>query len=110
MAWSPNASSYLFAIHVGRAQAIKYYQQSLSVSKDGGNLGGQGQAYYCLGSTYSMQKNYAKAIECHLQHVAVAKELNDKSGILRGYYNLRNAHYALKEEAEAQKYPNHIIL
>jgi len=67
-------------------------------------LAGQGQAYYCLGTTYSMLKNYVKAIEFHELHVEVAQQLKDKAQVLRGYYNLRNAHHQLGDPKKMAHY------
>lgn len=62
------------------------------------------QAHYCLGSTYSLQKNHVKAIEYHEQHLEIATELGDKAGMLRAWYCLRNAHHAVGETVKVVAY------
>jgi hypothetical protein len=44
-----------------------------------------GKAFYCLGSTYTLQKNHVKAIDYHEQHLTIATQLNDKPGMLRAW-------------------------
>ena len=51
-----------------------------------------------------MLKNYVKAIEFHELHVEVASELKDKAQVLRGYYNLRNAHHQLGDPKKMAHY------
>ena len=74
--------------------ALKYYQLSLVVAKDGNNIIGQGQAcfyrylmsdsilkaFYCLGTTYTMMRNFPKAIENYEAHLRVATDVNDTQG------------------------------
>lgn len=89
------------------------------MAKEAGNKAGQGQAYYCLGSTYMLQKNYELAIKHHMEHLALANDLGDKQGqreserktcssrsflthvvfhiyllAVKAYVNLRNAYHA----------------
>lgn len=85
-------------------QALKYYQQSLAVAKDSNNVPGQGQAYYCIGSTYTMLKNHVKAIEYFEQHLEIATKLNDKTGMLRAWYNLRNGAHSTGDMARTVEY------
>ena len=49
---------------------------------------------YCtLGRAYQSLGDYAKAIEYHEQHLAIAKEVGDRAGEGRAYSYLGNAYW-----------------
>jgi len=48
--------------------------------KEGGRPAGEGRAYGNLGITYYSLGDYAKAIEYHGQHLAIAQEVGDRAG------------------------------
>ena len=54
----------------------------------GGRLVGGGHRYGNLGNAYQSQGDYAKAIEHHGQHLAIAKKVGDWAGEGRAYGDL----------------------
>jgi len=54
----------------------------------GGDRAGEGMAYGNLGSAYQWLEDFSKAIEYHMQHLAIAKEVGDRAGEGRAYCNL----------------------
>lgn len=67
-------------------------------------MAGISQAFYCIGSTYALLKNYVKAIEFHEQHLAIATEMGDTGGMVRAWYNLRNASHAMQNTEKTVYY------
>jgi tetratricopeptide (TPR) repeat protein len=65
--------------------------------KGGGRPAGEDWAYENLGLEYNLQGNYAKAINCHAQDLAIAKEVVDWSEEGQGYANLGPGHMYLNE-------------
>ena len=51
-----------------------------------------------------MLKNHVKAIEYFEQHLEIATKLNDKTGMLRAWYNLRNASHSTGDMARTVDY------
>ena len=48
---------------------------------------------YCtLGRAYQNLGNFSKALEYHMQHLAIAKEVGDSAGEGQAYANLGNAY------------------
>ena len=60
---------------------------------------------YCtLGRAYQSLGDYAKAIEYHEQHLAIAKEVGDRAGEGRAYSYLGNAYWLQGDFSKAIKY------
>jgi tetratricopeptide (TPR) repeat protein len=60
---------------------------------------------YCtLGNAYDSLGGYAKAIEHHTQHLAIAKEVGDRAGEGKAYGNLGNAYQSQGGYAKAIEY------
>ena len=51
-----------------------------------------------------MLKNHVKAIEYFEQHLEIATKLNDKTGMLRAWYNLRNGAHSTGDMARTVEY------
>ena len=64
----------------------------------------EAQACYSLGNTYTLLRDYDKAIEFHIQHLSIAQELHDRVGEGRACWSLGNAHTALGNHEQALKY------
>jgi len=63
--------------------------------------GGEGSAFANLGNADQSQGGYAKAIEYHTQHLAIAKEVGDRAGEGAAYGNLGNAYGSQGDNAKA---------
>jgi len=63
-------------------------RKSLILSQELGDRAVEAQACYSLGNTYTLLRNYAKAIEYHLKHLQIAQQLHDKvgEGMIRSKY------------------------
>jgi tetratricopeptide (TPR) repeat protein len=61
-------------------------------------------AYGNLGNAYRSQGDYAKAIEYHLQHLAIAKEVGDRAGEGVAYGNFGNAYRSQGDFTKAIEY------
>jgi len=70
----------------------------------------EAQACYSLGNTYTLLRDYTKAIEYHLRHLSIAQLLNDKVGEGRAYWSLGNAHSAMGEHKKALHYAKHHLV
>jgi G-protein signaling modulator 2 len=52
----------------------------------------EAQACYSLGNTYTLLRDYDHAIEYHLRHLHIARELLDRVGEARACWSLGNAY------------------
>jgi len=60
---------------------------------------------YCnLGKAYHVQGDFRKAIEYHVQHLAIAKEMEHRAGEGNGYGNLGNAYFSQGDFSKAIEY------
>ena len=64
----------------------------------------EAQACYSLGNTYTLLRDYKKAIEYHLRHMKIAQELRDRIGEGRACWSLGNALTAVGDHQEALSY------
>lgn len=55
-------------------------RKSLLLSQDLNDRAVEAQACYSLGNTFTLLRNYPKAIEYHLRHLQIAQQLHDKVG------------------------------
>ena len=65
---------------------------------------GEGSAYANLGIAYQSQGDYAKAIEYHAKHLAIAKVVGDRAGEGRAYANLGYAYQSQGDFSKAIEY------
>lgn len=85
-------------------QLFLLYRKTLQIAKQLGDKALEAQACYSLGNTYTLLKDYEKAIEFHMKHLKIAQELEDRVGEGRACWSLGNAHTALGRNEEAIKY------
>jgi tetratricopeptide (TPR) repeat protein len=57
-----------------------------------------------LGNAYVSLGDYSKAVEYHAQHLAIAKEVDDRAGEGVAYGNLGNAFVSLQDYSKAIQY------
>ena len=69
-----------------------------------GDRAGEGGAYANLGRAYRSQGDYAKAIEYHGQHLAIAKMVGDRAGEGKAYSNLGCAYRSQGDVSKAIEY------
>ena len=69
-----------------------------------GDRAGEAQAQYSLGTTYTLVKDYPKAVEYHLRHLTIAQDLLDKFGEGRACWSLGNAYAAMGQYQKAYCY------
>ena len=64
----------------------------------------EAQAYYSLGNTYTLLRDFKTAIDYHIKHLELARELSDQVGEGRAYWSLGNAFSAIGNHKEALKF------
>ncbi|KAI0221192.1 hypothetical protein LSAT2_027410, partial [Lamellibrachia satsuma] len=64
----------------------------------------EAQACYSLGNTYTLLRDYERAIDYHVQHLQIAKALQDRVGEGRACWSLGNAHTALGNHENARQF------
>lgn len=64
----------------------------------------EAQACYSLGNTYTLLRDYDKAIEYHLRHLAIAQQLSDRVGEGRAYWSISNAYASMGRNEDALQY------
>ena len=57
-----------------------------------------------LGNAHLSLGDFFQAIECHTQHLAIAREVGDRAGEGRAYGGLGNAHDSLGDFSQAIEY------
>jgi tetratricopeptide (TPR) repeat protein len=60
--------------------------------------------YTILGVAYRSLGDFAKAVECHTQALAIAKEVGDRAGESGAYVNLGNVYLLLGDVEKATEY------
>ena len=78
-----------------------FCRKTLQIAKQLSDKALEAQACYSLGNTYTLLKDYEKAIEFHMKHLKIAQELEDRVGEGRACWSLGNAHTALGKNEEA---------
>ncbi|VEL17687.1 unnamed protein product [Protopolystoma xenopodis] len=68
---------------------------ALRLSRQLGDTSLQAQAYYSLGNTSSLVRDYPAAVAYHLRHLAMARRLGDRLGEARAHWSLANAYAGL---------------
>lgn len=81
-------------------------RKTLQIAKLLGDKALEAQACYSLGNTYTLLRDYEKAIEYHMRHLQIAQELNDRVGEGRACWSLGNAHTALGNHEDAMQFAN----
>lgn len=82
------------------------YRKTLQIAKLLGDKALEAQACYSLGNTYTLLRDYEKAIEYHMRHLQIAQELSDRVGEGRACWSLGNAHTALGNHEDAMQFAN----
>ncbi len=54
------------------------YRKTLQIARQIGDSAIEAQACYSLGNTYTLLRDYEKAIEYHSRHLRIAQQLNDR--------------------------------
>jgi len=80
------------------------FRQTLSIAQELNDRLLEAQACYSLGNTYTLLKDYQKAIDYHLCHLQIAQELKDSIGEGRAYWSLGNALTSIGNHREALVY------
>ncbi|KAK8763665.1 hypothetical protein V5799_033725 [Amblyomma americanum] len=79
-------------------------RKTYHLAKELGDRAVEAQACYSLGNTYTLLRDFERAIEYHLRHLQIAQELTDRVGEGRAYWSLCNAHCSLGDHKEALHY------
>ncbi|NET17229.1 MAG: tetratricopeptide repeat protein, partial [Okeania sp. SIO1H6] len=90
-------------------KAIEYFQQSLQIAREIGDLLTEGKALGNLGNVYDSLGEYHKAIEYHQQSLQIAREIGDRSGEGSALGNLGNVYYLLGEYDKAIEYYQQLL-
>lgn len=76
-------------------------RRTLALAQELGDRAVEAQACYSLGNTYTLLRDYEKAIEYHLRHMIIAQHLGDRIGEGRACWSLGNAHASLGNHEKA---------
>ncbi|WP_149988953.1 tetratricopeptide repeat protein, partial [Microcystis aeruginosa] len=74
---------------------IDFCQQSLAITREIGDRGGEAKSYNNLGNVYYSLGEYQKAIDFCQQSLAITREIGDRGGEAKSYNNLGNVYYSL---------------
>lgn len=76
-------------------------RKTLQIAREIGDRAVEAQACYSLGNTYTLLRDYDKAILYHSNHLQIAQELLDRVGEGRACWSLGNAYTALGNNEKA---------
>jgi tetratricopeptide (TPR) repeat protein len=91
-------------------QAISYYNQSLEIRKEIGDLKGEAAIYGNLGLIYGDQGNLLKDLEYQLKSLAINEKLNDTSNLTSNYSNLATIYQKQDDSTKALEYFNKALV
>ncbi|MGC1120327.1 MAG: tetratricopeptide repeat protein [Candidatus Methanofastidiosia archaeon] len=69
-------------------KALNYYEKSLRIFEDIGDIHGMAMTYCNIGAVYYQEGEWDKALECHEKDLRISKELGNKHDIALAYGNL----------------------
>ena len=102
--WYIYIHDWIFLVLFWFLQSV--YRKTLQIAKLLADKALEAQACYSLGNTYTLLRDYEKAIEYHMRHLQIAQELNDRVGEGRACWSLGNAHTALGNHEDAMQFAN----
>lgn len=103
-----NIATYYY--YVGNyPQSLTYYQKSLEIRKELGDLKGQAAIYGNFGLIYSAQGNYLKDLEYQLKSLAINEKLKDTSGLTSNYNNIAIIYQQQEDTTMAMEYYDRTI-
>ena len=82
-------------------RAIAFYQQSLNIAKEIGDIQGESNSLKNLGNAYNYLGQYEKAIAFYQQSLDIAKEIGDIRGEANAWFNLGVALKNVNREPDA---------
>ena len=85
-------------------EAIEYYERSLGIAKEIGDIAEEVQAYRNLGSAYDSLNEFKQAIEYHELHLTLAKKMEDRAEEGISYGNLGNDYERLGQFKKAMEH------
>jgi len=92
-------------------EAVRYYDQDLSLAKDLGNQVNISRAYCNLGLTHLALTNFDKALECQTNFLTLSHGLKSVESKFRALGNIGNVLLKMKREEEAVKmYQKQLLL
>ena len=79
-------------------------RKTLQIARQLGDRALEAQACYSLGNTYTLLRDYERAIDYHMQHLQIARALRDRVGEGRACWSLGNAHTAVGNHEDARQF------
>ncbi len=92
-----NKLAFIYWQNLHYEKALKYFEKSLSISKEMGNRNGVKHTNYYIGMIYSEKEEYNKAIDYFKKGVEISKELNTKSSLVSGLINIAQSYQSLNQ-------------
>jgi tetratricopeptide (TPR) repeat protein len=89
--------------------SLEYYDKSLSIRKELGDLKGEAAIYGNIGLIYSAQGNYLKDLEYQLKSLAINEKLRDTANLTSNYNNIAIIYHEQEDTANAMAYYNRTI-
>ena len=90
--------SAVFIIPSANANELEYSNESLIIAeeKEDGNRALEGKAYFVLGEAYCDLNEPSRAMECHKNHLSIAREVGDRKGKVSAYLNIGDVPRAME--------------
>lgn len=83
---------------------VWHCSKALQIARQVRDRGLEAQSCYSLGNTYTLLRDFDKAIEYHIMHLRIAQELKDRLGEGRACWSLGNAFKSMGQLQKALLY------
>lgn len=90
-------------------RSLSFYQESLKLRKELGDLKGEAAIYGNLGLIYGQQGNTLKDLEYQLKSLAINEKINDTSNLTSNYGNLATIYQNQGDSTQALEYYNRAL-
>lgn len=87
-----NNIGYVYMNKVNYQLAIEYYNKSIKVEEENGNIQGLASAYNNIGLIYHNQGDIPKALEYYHKSLKIKEQFGDKKGMAYSYNNIGYVH------------------
>src|SRR5688500_7613981 len=88
------------------ANSLSFYQESLDIRKETGDLKGEAAIYGNIGLVYGALGNHLKDLEYQLKSLAINQKINDTANLTTNYNNLATIYQHHGDSAKAFLYYN----
>ncbi len=107
--WENYSQSEGFDKNENYKKAIEYYEKSLSIEEEIGDVHGSAGTLQSMGNVYGKTEDFAKSLEYHQRALKIREEIGDQAGIANSYHCIGVIYKELKKYSNALVYCNNSL-